>query len=127
MAEEIKLPNYEDIIKLCVEEMRIKFKNYGNDWLTSDDVYWKERLKKEVEEYYESMTIDSEKRKLLNIINIAAMAHETADNNRGCRQHEATFSIIAASKNCTIGTNCILCHKRLLITNGIIREDKNIV
>ncbi len=75
-------PNFKAIIPLCVEELKIKFSKYGNTWLESDDVYYKKRLMNEVEEYIKSMTVSSEQRKLLNIINIAAMAYQTAPVNR---------------------------------------------
>ena len=124
LCKEIKLPHYEEVIVKCVHEMRIKFKNYGNDWLTSDDLYWKERLTKEIKEYCESMTIDSEKRKLLNIINIAMMAYETAETNRGCRQHMADFEDIVSSKGSDVFVNCTVCSMPLVIYNGIILESK---
>ena len=75
-------PDFAEIIAMCLHELTIKFPSYGNVWLEQDDAYYKERLSKEVKEYVEAMTIDSEKRKLLNIINIAAMAHQTAKANR---------------------------------------------
>ncbi len=75
-------PDFETIIKECIEQLRIKFPNYGNTWLESDTVYYKQRLKNEIGEYIASMTIESEKRKLINIINIAAMAWQTAKVNK---------------------------------------------
>ena len=51
-------------------------------WIEQDEKYYKERLIKEVKEYVEAMTIDAEQRKLVNIINIAIMAHQTARANR---------------------------------------------
>lgn len=84
-ANEIALPDYDKIIGLAIEEMKIKFKNYGNDWLKSDESYWKKRIFNECAEYRDSMTIDSEKRKLLNIINMCCMAFETAAKNRSSK------------------------------------------
>ncbi len=78
-------PDLDGIIVLCKKELDIKYSQYGNTWLEQDDKYYKERLIKEVREYIESMTVESEKRKLLNIINIAAMAWQTAKNNRATR------------------------------------------
>lgn len=79
-------PDFDTIIEKCRKELEIKFPNYGNTWLESDDEYYKERLTNEVDEYIKSMTPDSERRKLLNIINIAAMAYQTALANRAVRQ-----------------------------------------
>lgn len=75
-------PDFTDIIKKCEHELKIKFPTYGNIWLEEDDAYYKERLFKEVKEYIDAMTIVSERRKLLNIINIAVMAYQTAPVNR---------------------------------------------
>ncbi len=75
-------PDFEDIIEKCKQELKIKFPRYGNTWLEADDKYYKARLINEVDEYLKSMTVDSEKRKLLNIINIAAMAFQVAHVNR---------------------------------------------
>ena len=92
-------PDFDTIIKKCLNEIKIKFPNYGNTWLEQDDKHYKERLKKEVDEYINSMTIDSERRKLLNIINLAAMAWQTAPVNR--------------FKGYTL-INCNICNKPLL-------------
>lgn len=124
--KEIKLPNYVKITEKCVKEMLIKFKNYGNNWVNLDDLYWKERILKECKEYNESMTIDSEKRKLLNILNMVAMAYETADTNRGCRQHIVDFKYIKMSEFKPWFVNCKICGKSLVINEGIIREDGEI-
>ena len=113
-------PDYEKIIRLCRKEMEIKFVNYGNTWLELDDLYFKERLTKEFKEYLESMTIESEQRKLLNIINIACMAHQTARTNRGCRKHKPTFEDIMNSKGTQIASVCTVCGKDVFIENGII-------
>lgn len=75
-------PDFEEIIKLCRIEMEIKFPNYGNIWTEQDDKYFKERLRKEVNEYVASQTVDSERRKLINVMNIACMAWQTAMANR---------------------------------------------
>ena len=123
MSEEIKLPHYEDLIVKGVHEMGIKFKNYGNDWVDKDAIYWKERILKEVKEYIDSMTVDSEKRKLINILNMIAMAYDTIEN-RGCEQHIAEFGLIMKSDGTLINAECSICHKLLIIQNGIISEAK---
>ena len=92
-------PDFDTIIKKCLDEIKIKFPNYGNTWLEEDEVFWKERILKEVKEYIDSMSVDSEQRKLLNIINLAAMAWQTAPVNR--------------SKGRTL-INCSKCRKPLL-------------
>jgi len=115
-------PDFDKIIPLCLKELDIKFSEYGNTWLESDDLYYKERMLKEVQEYVESMTIQSEQRKLLNIINIAAMAYQTAPVNRGCRNHKPIFEDIMASKDTTFVSVCTICKKTLMIRNGIIES-----
>ncbi len=69
-------PNFEKIIPLCIKELEIKFSDYGNSWMKEGSLYWHRRIKNEYHEYVESMTVASEKRKLLNIINMCAMAWE---------------------------------------------------
>lgn len=115
-------PDYDKIVELCRREMEVKFPSYGNDWIEQDDVYYKTRLLKEVKEYNEAMTIEAERRKLINIVNIACMAHQTAAANRGCRQHEAAWDDIMLSKGRKIRVLCIKCHSEIIINNGIIRE-----
>ena len=68
-------PDFDSIIEACKVELKIKFPNYGNTWLESNDRYYKERLDNEVQEYIKSTSIESERRKFINIINIACMAH----------------------------------------------------
>lgn len=70
-------PDFEKIIPLCIKELDIKFPDYKNSWMVCDKAYWLKRIGNEVREYDMSMTPQSEKRKLLNIINMAAMAWET--------------------------------------------------
>ena len=125
MSEEIKLPHYEDLVVKGVHEMGIKFKNYGNDWVDKDAIYWKERILKEVKEYIDSMTVDSEKRKLINILNMVAMAYETVEN-RGCEQHIVDFEYIMMSGRKPWYSNCKICGKSLVIEKGIIREVEKI-
>jgi len=85
VEENMKLPDYDNIVLLAIEEMKIKFKNYGNEWLELNDAYWKKRIFNEVAEYRDSMTIESEKRKLLNILNMVAMAYATCDIKRSTK------------------------------------------
>jgi len=75
-------PNFDAIIPLCVKELNIKFSDYGNTWLKMDTKYWVQRISNEVEEYEKSMTTQSAKRKLLNIINMCAMAWDNLENRR---------------------------------------------
>lgn len=99
MSEEIIRidPDFDTIIKKCTEQLEIKFTAYRNTWLELDDAYYKERLFKEVDEYVKSMTVESERRKLLNIINIAAMAWETAKANRAERRIPVICTICGGS------------------------------
>jgi len=40
-------PDFNTIIEKCIEQLKIKYPNYGNTWLYQDDAYYKERLLKE--------------------------------------------------------------------------------
>ena len=75
-------PNFEKIIPLCINELDIKFPDYGNSWMKEGKSYWTTRIMNEVSEYTSSMSIASEKRKLLNIINMCAMAWENLNHER---------------------------------------------
>lgn len=75
-AEKQINPNFENIIPLCIRELDIKFPDYGNSWMKEGKEYWTTRISNEVNEYSCSMTTASDKRKLLNIINMCAMAWE---------------------------------------------------
>ena len=74
MKEKQVNPDFEKIIPLCIRELNIKFADYGNSWMKCDKDYWVERIANEIDEYKKSMTPQSEKRKMLNIINMAGMA-----------------------------------------------------
>ncbi len=74
MPEEQINPDFEKIIPLCINELNIKFPEYGNTWLDVDKEYWIKRIMNEIKEYEMSMTPQSDRRKMLNIINMAAMA-----------------------------------------------------
>ncbi len=76
LNEEQINPNFEKIIPLCIKELDIKFSDYGNSWMKEAKPYWSIRIINEVTEYNNSMSTASEKRKLLNIINMCAMAWE---------------------------------------------------
>ncbi len=113
-------PDFGPLIVACVRELAIKYRQYGNTWLEQDDLYYKERLLKEVKEYVDSMTVESERRKLLNIVNIAAMAFQTASVNRGCRKHKVIFADLMNSRDQPVTANCTVCSKELVIRRGII-------
>ncbi len=113
-------PDFGTLVTKCIEELGIKYRQYGNTWLEQDDLYYKERLEKEVKEYLDSMTVESEKRKLLNIVNIAAMAYQTAAVNRGCRKHKAAWEDIIKSEKQQVPTNCIVCSKVLVVKRGVL-------
>ena len=122
MVEEVTRidPDFGTLVVECIKELEIKYSQYGNTWLEQDDLYYKERLLKEVQEYTESMTIASERRKLLNIVNIAAMAWQTAKTNRGCRKHKAPWEAIMKSEQQPVPTNCIICSKALVVRRGSV-------
>ena len=68
-------PDFEVIIKECFKELQIKFPDYENSWLNvTDKNEWYQRIANEVLEFNMSMSTVSDKRKLINIINLASMA-----------------------------------------------------
>ena len=80
-AKEQINPDFGKIIQLCLKELDIKYPDYGNSWMDGNKDYWIKRRGNEIEEYEKSMTPQSEKRKLLNIINMCAMAWEVTDDS----------------------------------------------
>lgn len=115
-------PDYDGIIPLCKKEMADKFRSYGNSWLELDDIYWKERIVNEADEYSKANTIEAEKRKLVNIINMAAMAFQTAKVNRGCRQHKVNKSDMISSYDIKTASNCMICGKDIWVFEGFITD-----
>lgn len=82
MTEKQINPNFGEIFPKCIIELNIKFPEYGNSWMTGSSEYWRQRISNEVEEYQKSMSLPSSKRKLLNLINMCAMAYENLDKGR---------------------------------------------
>lgn len=85
MSEQIN-PDLLDIISKCERELEIKFPDYGNSWMDEKTPYWLKRIQNELDEYEKSMNKPSAKRKLLNIINMCAMAYDNMDKGR--MEHE---------------------------------------
>lgn len=85
MSEQIN-PDLLGIISKCERELDIKFPDYGNSWMNEETPYWLKRIQNELDEYEKSMNKPSAKRKLLNIINMAAMAYDNLEKGR--MQHE---------------------------------------
>ncbi len=74
---EMFIPEFQGLIDKCIHELRIKFESYGNTWMNEPDGYWPDRLTNEIDEFKKALTEVAARRKLLNIINMAAMAYET--------------------------------------------------
>ena len=119
MSNKILYPAFAKIVKICKDEIKTKYKHYGNNWVTTHNLYWQTRLKNEVEEYINSMSREIEKRKLINIINIAAMAYDTAAI-RGCVIHVVPFAFIMQSEDCSLATHCEICNIAVQVSDGII-------
>jgi len=75
-------PSFDEIIPKCMKELDIKFCDYGNSWMIMKTDYWSKRIENEFDEYNKSMTNKSAQRKLLNIINMCAMAYENLEDGR---------------------------------------------
>ena len=80
-----KNPNFDFLIVKAIHELDIKYEQYGNGWLDESEGYWDKRLSNEVEEFKKGTSQISRKRKLLNIINIAAMAFEVDKGSKHSR------------------------------------------
>lgn len=81
-TEEQVNPDFDKIIPKCIKELEIKFSEYGNSWLICKTPYWFGRIGNEFQEYKKSMSNESAKRKLLNIINMCAMAYDNLEEGR---------------------------------------------
>ncbi len=72
-----QIPDFKDIIARCKHELDVKFEHYGNSWMNEPDGYWRKRMYNELNEFANALTEVAAKRKLLNLINMAAMTYET--------------------------------------------------
>ena len=77
----IELPNFNKIFGACQEVIVERFSLYGNSWKGSTTAYYEDRILREVQEYRAASTPEEKGRKLINIINLAAMAYETRNND----------------------------------------------
>ena len=75
--EGIMIPDFDTIVSKCIHELNIKYEAYGNSWITEPDGYWIKRMTNELDEFTKAMTEVAAKRKLLNLINMAAMCFDT--------------------------------------------------
>ena len=78
---DIKIPNLNKIFEACQKAIVERFPLYGNSWQTASHEYFAARIIREVREYTSAMSTAEEGRKLINIINLAAMAYETRNND----------------------------------------------
>lgn len=70
-------PNYDRFVEHCKKEVEAKDEAYGSMW--KDYVtkpWWFKRLMNEVKEVEAALTVAEERRKYVNIANLAAMAWE---------------------------------------------------
>jgi len=75
-------PQFPRIILDCINELEIKFKDYGNTWEDGNQQYWFERINNEIDEYHKAIGLPARRRKLLNIINMCAMNITNIDEGR---------------------------------------------
>ena len=76
-------PDYDRFIKRCKSEVEAKDDAYGSMWLNIDDKgRWIRRLMNEVKEADMAMTVPEERRKYVNIANLAAMAWQMREGVR---------------------------------------------
>ena len=88
--EQIKFPDFNNIIMDCKVLMSLKFPQYKNSWvgkkftygtqaLPDANEFWKERLMGEVEEFLKANTAEQARKELCDIINVCSMIHENCE------------------------------------------------
>ena len=78
-----KYPDYDKILSECRAEMDAKDEAYGSMWLDYDGKeHWIRRLMNEVKEADMAFTIPEERRKYVNIVNLAVMAWQMRERAR---------------------------------------------
>lgn len=75
------VPDFGLLIIQMIDELKIKYRDYGNTWQEKDKAYWMGRLGNEHTEYCMAMGSVARKRKAINIANLALMAAETVRND----------------------------------------------
>ena len=70
-----------DLINMLIsggmQELKIKYRSYGNSYLDTDQLnlaFWKKRLGNEIMEYKKCITPQERERKLYNLFNLTFMA-----------------------------------------------------
>ena len=76
--ESIAYPDYDFIFYLCENKVRLAHDKFRNNWTRTNNFYWRQRLKDEMVEYANAKTIKVQRSKLINIINMAAMAFDSS-------------------------------------------------
>ena len=108
----IDYPNFDHIIAECKKEIDVKYEKYLNEWKNHPDKkWWFARLENEIIELKHCLTVEEEKRKYINIINLASMAYDmrqphTHDTEPGTK-YGATFQ-----------THCKTCGRLRFTYNG---------
>ena len=95
-------PNFEALVKLCKAEIEAKQPLYGDEWRGhSDKEWWLRRLKQEIAEFEAASTTAEEQRKLVNVVNLAAMAREMRQHRHHWRKGaEDVISDAEICENC---------------------------
>ena len=86
-TEQIKFPDFENIIMHCKTLMSLKFPNYKNSWtemeyefqqheLKINNEFWQKRLQGEVKEFLKATTVEEAQKELCDMINVCAMIHD---------------------------------------------------
>lgn len=75
------VPDFSPLILMMLEELKIKYRDYGNSWQEKDKSFWMQRLGNEHTEYCMAMDSVARRRKAINIANLALMAAETVEND----------------------------------------------
>lgn len=95
LPDDIALPNIEQIIKRCIEELIIKHKNYGDSWKTTLDIdWWKMRIENEIDEFKKAIDNPARERKLINIINICMFTHTLLDHFTKTKSYQEKYNEI---------------------------------
>ena len=82
----IEHPWYELITKRCKELVNENYDKYGNSWKLNEDFnreWWRQRLLKNLREWFESKDRPTSYKKILDVVNIACMIATSEDDYYG--------------------------------------------
>ena len=115
------VPNWQELSKAAIDVVYERFDAYGNAWIKHDAKYFGIRMQNEVDEFKKAMSDAERRRKCLNILNLAMMAHTVCnDAPKETCAHVASHEDLVASIDKVITMPCIKCKQLMFITSGLM-------